>query len=149
MWKVLASSPLQFSIDHEVFAWGNNTCDQLGNDGNGKSDMPVKVIINTTARVACFSCAHFHCSICMEVPETSSTPAMLSTTRFENASAIDTTKDADTVDESQRLVEEARERLAALLETYMERQKDCRVTIEALRMNENLEHDDISAALPF
>ncbi|PXF49731.1 putative E3 ubiquitin-protein ligase HERC1 [Gracilariopsis chorda] len=137
------------NADHEVFAWGNNTYGQLGNDGNGKSDMPVKVIINTTARVSCFSCAHFHCIMWMEVPETSSTPAMLSTTRFENASAIDTTKEGDTVDESRRQVEEARERLAALLETYMERQKDCRVTIEALRMNENLEHNDISAALPF
>ncbi|PXF40300.1 hypothetical protein BWQ96_09992 [Gracilariopsis chorda] len=90
---------MDMNADHGVFAWGNNTYDELGNDGNEKSHMSVKVIINTTARVSCFLCAHSHSMIRMEVPETSLTPAMLSTTRFENATAIDSTKDADTVDE--------------------------------------------------
>lgn len=53
----------------EVYAWGNNTYGQLGNNGNGKSNTPVKVVIGSDKKVAKVSCAHFHCIMWMQ-PET-------------------------------------------------------------------------------
>ncbi|CAN8066050.1 unnamed protein product [Agarophyton chilense] len=135
--------------EHEVFAWGNNTYGQLGNNGNGKSEVPVKVIINSTARVSRVACAHFHCIMWMEVPEISSAPTMLSSRGFNAPSGIDIDKEVQTLEESRRQEEEAREQLAALLEAYGVKQRACLAKIEDLRTNDNLDHEEISAALPF
>ncbi|PXF40276.1 hypothetical protein BWQ96_10015 [Gracilariopsis chorda] len=95
--KIVQSFTMDMNADQDLSAWGKTSYHQLRNDRNGKSHMSVKVIINITARVSCFLCAHADRIIYMEVPETSSTPAMFSTKRFENITAIDITKDTDTV----------------------------------------------------
>ncbi|CDF41037.1 unnamed protein product [Chondrus crispus] len=109
---------------NEVYAWGNNTYGQLGNNGNGKSEMPVKVIVNSGSRVARVSCAHFHCIMWMEAGESGPT----------------TPKSARRVggrygerDEGRKHMEEARERLAQMLASYAEKRRLCRVAVEAKR----------------
>eukprot|EP00172_Hildenbrandia_rubra_P002180 Plantae.Rhodophyta-Hildenbrandia_rubra.ctg28712.p1 GENE.Plantae.Rhodophyta-Hildenbrandia_rubra.ctg28712~~Plantae.Rhodophyta-Hildenbrandia_rubra.ctg28712.p1 ORF type:complete len:491 (+),score=46.49 Plantae.Rhodophyta-Hildenbrandia_rubra.ctg28712:2016-3488(+) len=44
-----------------IFAFGNNTYGQLGNNGDGKQETPVRVILNSDAPVRSLACAHFHC----------------------------------------------------------------------------------------
>lgn len=44
-----------------VWAWGNNTYGQLGNGGEEKSAVPVKVAIPGGTRAGLVACAHFHC----------------------------------------------------------------------------------------
>lgn len=45
-----------------VYALGNNTYGQLGNNGSpGKSAVPVRVVVPDNLHVSLISCAHFHC----------------------------------------------------------------------------------------
>lgn len=102
---------------HEVYAWGNNTYGQLGNNGNGKSDVPVKVIIHSNARVANVSCAHFHCILWMDIVE-------------RNQATPKSIQRSEEMDETRAHVEEARERLAHILETYAEKSESCRQAVD-------------------
>lgn len=50
-----------------VYALGNNTYGQLGNNGSpGKSALPVRVIVPESLQVSLISCAHFHCVMVAE-----------------------------------------------------------------------------------
>lgn len=113
----------------EVYAWGNNTYGQLGNNGNGKSDVPVKVIINSTSKVSRVSCAHFHCIMWMEVPD--SRPATpKSIRRFDDNLTKESSKLNSSEQESRQHLDEARERLAQILESYAEKRRLCRAAID-------------------
>lgn len=115
---------------HEVYAWGNNTYGQLGNNGNGKSDVPVKVIINSPARVARVSCAHFHCIMWMQVSgKAQTTPKFIR--RYEDQT--ETTKD-----EARQHVDEARERLKLILDSYGDKRAVCQSVMDTLRKPLNL-----------
>lgn len=132
--------------NHEVYAWGNNTYGQLGNNGNGKSDVPVKVIINSTSKVSHVSCAHFHCIMWMEVPD--SRPATPKTIRhYEDANA-GSTKPSSSRDESRQHLEEARERLAQILESYSKKRKACREVIKKARKEQSSDFANHKASVP-
>lgn len=121
----------------EIFAWGNNTYGQLGNNGNGKSAGPVQVIINSSARVSRVACAHFHCILWMQVTEpvraanTSRTPGALrsrSRRRGSDGGSSDAL-DEDTIAAKKSLME-ASERLAPLLEAYAKKKTECSRILE-------------------
>lgn len=134
--------------NHEVYAWGNNTYGQLGNNGNGKSDVPVRVLINSTARVARVSCAHFHCILWMETLDSRpSTPKAIR--RYDDANSTKDGSSGDSpIDESRQHLIEARERLAQILDSYAEKRRSCRVAIEVERNSRDLGVDELCEALP-
>ncbi len=117
---------------HEVFAWGNNTYGQLGNNGNGKNSLPVQVIINSSARVASVACAHFHCILWMQVTEP--VRATNSAGSIRPVSAIRAKGKGEAVDEqtaaAKKSLLDASERLAPLLETYKEKKENCFKVLE-------------------
>ena len=113
---------------HEVFAWGNNTYGQLGNNGNGKSATPVQVIIGSSARVASVACAHFHCILWMTVDVVDPTRRPnATTTAAANRSKINTENE----DEATKSLADANEKLAPLLEAYKKSKAECRELLEA------------------
>lgn len=124
--------------NHDVYTWGNNTYGQLGNNGNGKSDVPVKVIINSTAKVSRVSCAHFHCIMWMDVPDTRQQTTPKSIRRCDD----------ERQDEAHAHVEEARERLAQILKLYGEKRAACREIVEAERKAKQGETEDLGPRLP-
>lgn len=124
--------------NHEVYSWGNNTYGQLGNNGNGKSEVPVKVIINTSARVSHISCAHFHCIMWMEVPDNSKPNSSLSIRRYETDANLDN-ENKNAQDEARQYVKEARERLSRILESYHEKRKACREFLDIEKQGKSYE----------
>ena len=121
---------------HEVFAWGNNTYGQLGNNGNGKSSIPVQVIIGSSARVSNVACAHFHCILWMAVDVNSANRRQNSAT---NSNLINSNRSIiDNDDETTKSLVDANEKLAPLLEDYKKSKADCRALLE----REQIERDD-------
>lgn len=112
----------------EVYTWGNNTYGQLGNNGNGKSDAPVKVVINSSANVSRVSCGHFHCIMWMKVADGTSTE---SPNKTRHRSEVDQYSDRN---EKLKDLEEARERLADILKGYAEKRRECHSQIERERL---------------
>ena len=55
-----------------IFAFGNNTYGQLGNNGSGKQNSPVEVTVHSFPKVRNVACGHFHCILWTE-PEDDST----------------------------------------------------------------------------
>lgn len=115
----------------EVYTWGNNTYGQLGNNGNGKSEAPVKVIINSTANVSRVSCGHFHCIMWMEVADGTKADSPTKTARRAESLSI-----AGGEDGKLKHLEEARQRLAGILKTYSQKRQECRSLIEHERMRD-------------
>lgn len=111
----------------ELFAWGNNTYGQLGNNGNGKSPVPVQVIINSSARVASVACAHFHCILWMQIAETVKVPN--SSTAIVRPAVTKGKKGEETADEGsaqiRKSLADANEKLAPLLENYKKKKSEC------------------------
>lgn len=132
--------------DQEVYAWGNNTYGQLGNNGNGKSDVPVKVIINSNSKVSRVSCAHFHCIMWMEAPD--SRPATPQSIRPYEEPNPDSTNSASSQDEGRLHLEETRDRLAQILESYAEKRKACREALDKERKMQSLDYDSLSSSIP-
>lgn len=122
------------TCDDEVYTWGNNTYGQLGNNGNGKSESPVKVIINSSAKLSHVSCGHFHCIMWMEAPDGNKVDAQGKIA----ARRADANGAADGRSQIVLQVEEARERLAGILKVYAENQTDCRAVIERERNRDRL-----------
>lgn len=136
---------MAMTTSHEVYAWGNNTYGQLGNNGNGKSDVPVKVIINSTSKVSHVSCAHFHCIMWMEVPDSRpTTPKMIRHYEDVNPGSA---KPNLARDESRQHLEEARERLAQILESYSEKRRACRAFIEKERTAQCPDYEALQTSL--
>lgn len=124
---------------HEVYSWGNNTYGQLGNNGNGRSASPVKVLINSNARVSRMSCAHFHCILWMPVTEPASPSTSSRTTSIAKTSGANDSSSADlgvgNTDDRQTLMD-ANERLALLIESYAEKRSECRAVVEDERQKQ-------------
>lgn len=122
----------------EVFTWGNNTYGQLGNNGNGKSDVPVKVVIGSSARLRNTSCGHFHCIMWMEVPKGPgakrdyATSAKASRKSFTTARNDATSGDRHGSDSTQQL-EDAHNRLTALVKLYIMKRDECHDVVERER----------------
>lgn len=131
---------------HEVYAWGNNTYGQLGNNGNGKSEVPVKVIVNSSSKVSRVSCAHFHCIMWMEVADSRPTTPK-SIRRYDDVANAECNATNSSKDESRQHLEEARERLAQILGSYSEKRKACRSAIEEKRKVRSLDYGSLSSSV--
>lgn len=134
----------------EVFSWGNNTYGQLGNNGNGKSESPVRVMIGSAARVARVSCAHFHCIMWMETDASGGERGPRFVRRDEGTSVKkDVSKqsgDGGEMDQARSHMEEARQRLAGILREYEEKREECRVAVERERKTSTLEFEELTVS---
>lgn len=115
--------------EDEVLTWGNNTYGQLGNNGNGKSESAVKVIINSSAKLSKVSCGHFHCIMWMEVADGKNEGSAVAKRRLDGNSRVG------------QQVQEARERLVGLLKAYMEKRHECEKFLDAQRKKDRADFD--------
>lgn len=154
--------------DSEVFTWGNNTYGQLGNNGNGKSNMPVKVINQSSASISKVSCGHFHCIMWMKLPSVHQRHSHDEDVIPPTTSALeDPAKDVDPTAAHQRIkqqqqllaqqhqqddahkhrvdhLSEARDRLASILSAYALKREECRKHIdhERTRQLSDMDHHE-------
>lgn len=123
---------------NEVFTWGNNTYGQLGNNGNGKSEIPVKVVISSSARVCKTSCGHFHCIMWMDtskadVVKKDSTVINRVLRRSNNTTSNSNASNGHQDNESMRQLEDAYDRLTAIVKSYNVKREECRNIVERER----------------
>lgn len=155
--------------DSEVFTWGNNTYGQLGNNGNGKSNLPVKVINQSSASISKVSCGHFHCIMWMKLPsvhqrhshddDVISSPT--ASTLEDPAKHVDPAAAHQRIKQQQQLLaqqhqqddahkhrvdhlNEARDRLASILSAYAVKREECRKHIdhERTRQLSDMDHHE-------
>ena len=145
--------------DSEVFTWGNNTYGQLGNNGSGKSNVPVKVINHSSASISKVSCGHFHCIMWMKLPSSSvghhqqDVASSDSLQHVSVAAGMDPSVAHQRIKQQQKLLaqeheteaagdedvqkqhrvdylSEARDRLASILSAYAGKREECRKRID-------------------
>lgn len=127
--------------EHHVYAWGNNTYGQLGNNGNGKSNIPVQVIVNSGAKVSKVACAHFHCILWMTVVAIeakkkirikiqSSTTANKKKMKKDDGDANNNEAEDTENGKARLILADANEKLAPLLEKYQQKKNICRDALD-------------------
>lgn len=133
--------------DSEVFTWGNNTYGQLGNNGNGKSHLPVKVINQSLASISKVSCGHFHCIMWMKLPSVHQSHNHSDLSSLDQSSTTDPSAAHERIKQQQQLLaqqhhqddaqkhrvdhlSEARDRLASILSAYSVKRQGWRKLID-------------------